>query len=113
MRGIGPLLRPFGEPDEIGDRVRDFLVEEPDREVSFAGDEFCVDSHSKRISPGREYNVRVSRAMHTADDQRIAEVATGTSGDPFAVLGRHVVTIDQSAGGHRADDAAGGLGGGV
>ena len=36
----------------------------------------------------------MSGAVHTAEDQRIAAVATGTSGDPFAVLGRHVVTID-------------------
>jgi 1,4-alpha-glucan branching enzyme len=37
----------------------------------------------------------VSPALQTAEERRILEVATGTSGDPFAVLGRHVVTVDQ------------------
>jgi 1,4-alpha-glucan branching enzyme len=32
--------------------------------------------------------------LHAADEQLIAAVATGTSGDPFAVLGRHGVTVD-------------------
>src|SRR6187200_330278 len=40
------------------------------------------------------YNFSVTPVLQTAEDQRIVEVATGTSGDPFAVLGRHVVTID-------------------
>ena len=37
----------------------------------------------------------MSPVVHTAEDRRIVEVATGTSGDPFAILGRHTVTIDQ------------------
>ena len=37
----------------------------------------------------------VTRVLQTVEDQHIVEVATGTSGDPFAVLGRHVVTIDK------------------
>jgi 1,4-alpha-glucan branching enzyme len=37
----------------------------------------------------------VSPALQTAEGRRIVEVATGTSADPFAVLGRHLVTIDQ------------------
>jgi 1,4-alpha-glucan branching enzyme len=37
----------------------------------------------------------VSTALETGDDHRIAAVATGTSADPFAVLGRHPATIDQ------------------
>ena len=36
----------------------------------------------------------VSGALETRDDQLIAAVATGRSGDPFAVLGRHAVVID-------------------
>jgi 1,4-alpha-glucan branching enzyme len=36
----------------------------------------------------------VSGAIQAADDHLIAAVATGQSGDPFAVLGRHPVTID-------------------
>jgi len=41
------------------------------------------------------YNFFVARLLHTAEDRAVAEVAAGTSADPFAVLGRHVVTIDQ------------------
>ncbi len=37
----------------------------------------------------------MSPVLHTAEERRIVEVATGTSSDPFAVLGRHLVTIDQ------------------
>jgi 1,4-alpha-glucan branching enzyme len=33
-------------------------------------------------------------ALETSDDPHIAAVATGISGDPFAILGRHAVTID-------------------
>jgi 1,4-alpha-glucan branching enzyme len=36
----------------------------------------------------------VGGAIEAIDDQLINAVATGTSGDPFAVLGRHPVTID-------------------
>ena len=36
----------------------------------------------------------MSGALETQDDQLIAAVATGRSGDPFAVLGRHAVIID-------------------
>ena len=37
----------------------------------------------------------MARVLNTAEDRAVAEVAAGTSGNPFAVLGRHVVTIDQ------------------
>jgi len=37
----------------------------------------------------------VSGAIQAADDHLIAAVATGQSGDPFAVLGRHEVTVNQ------------------
>jgi 1,4-alpha-glucan branching enzyme len=37
----------------------------------------------------------VSPILHTVEDRRIAEVATGSSSDPFAILGRHIVTIDR------------------
>jgi 1,4-alpha-glucan branching enzyme len=37
----------------------------------------------------------VGGAIDTADDRLIAAVASGTSGDPFAVLGRHEVIVDQ------------------
>ncbi len=37
----------------------------------------------------------MAHLLHTAEDRAVAEVAAGTSADPFAVLGRHVVTIDQ------------------
>src|SRR5512138_3181996 len=36
----------------------------------------------------------VSNALETTEDRLLAEVATGTSADPFAILGRHPVTID-------------------
>ena len=36
-------------------------------------------------------------AIDTADEQLIATVASGSSGDPFAVLGRHEVSVDQRA----------------
>jgi 1,4-alpha-glucan branching enzyme len=32
--------------------------------------------------------------LRSVEDERIAEVAAGTSADPFAVLGRHLVTVD-------------------
>ena len=37
----------------------------------------------------------MSGAIHAADDHLIAAVATGQSGDPFAVLGRHAVTVNR------------------
>jgi 1,4-alpha-glucan branching enzyme len=37
----------------------------------------------------------VSPALQTAEERRLIEVATGSSSDPFAVLGRHLVTIDK------------------
>jgi 1,4-alpha-glucan branching enzyme len=37
----------------------------------------------------------VAGAIDAADDHLISAVASGTSGDPFAVLGRHEVTVDQ------------------
>ena len=37
----------------------------------------------------------MSGAIHAADDHLITAVATGRSGDPFAVLGRHAVTVDR------------------
>jgi 1,4-alpha-glucan branching enzyme len=37
----------------------------------------------------------VRGAIHAADDHLIAAVATGQSGDPFAVLGRHAVTVNR------------------
>ncbi|HVQ12427.1 MAG TPA: hypothetical protein VMS40_02510, partial [Vicinamibacterales bacterium] len=37
----------------------------------------------------------MTRVLQTVEDQHIVEVAIGTSGDPFAVLGRHAATIDK------------------
>jgi 1,4-alpha-glucan branching enzyme len=39
----------------------------------------------------------VAGAIDTASDHLIAAVASGTSGDPFAVLGRHEVRVDHRA----------------
>src|SRR4030095_10812587 len=41
--GVGPFFGPLGQTDEVGYRVWDFLVEETNREVSFARDELCID----------------------------------------------------------------------
>jgi 1,4-alpha-glucan branching enzyme len=37
----------------------------------------------------------VAGAIDSADDHLLAAIASGTSGDPFAVLGRHEVTVDR------------------
>jgi 1,4-alpha-glucan branching enzyme len=39
----------------------------------------------------------VSGALQTAEEHLIADVAAGSCADPFAVLGRHAVTVDQRA----------------
>jgi 1,4-alpha-glucan branching enzyme len=44
-----------------------------------------------------EHTRGAAGAIDTADDQLIATVASGSSGDPFAVLGRHEVSVDQRA----------------
>ena len=44
-----------------------------------------------------EHNRGAADAIDSVDDQLIAAVASGTSGDPFAVLGRHEVSVDQRA----------------
>jgi hypothetical protein len=40
--GIGPLLRSLGQPDEVRDRVRRFLVEQADGEFALGGVEMRV-----------------------------------------------------------------------
>ena len=104
---VGPLLRALGQPDEVLDRLRRFLVEQTDREVSFGGDELRVDRQrgslcsvdverdelTEDITPPR-YNFAMSGAIQTADDHALDAVVAGTSDDPFAVLGRHATTLD-------------------
>jgi 1,4-alpha-glucan branching enzyme len=48
------------------------------------------DARSGRPDPQRG----AAGALETADDHGIAAVAAGSSGDPFAVLGRHEVSVD-------------------
>ena len=45
--------------------------------------------HYPRYRSPARYNFAVTRVLQTVEDQRIVAVATGTSDDPFAVLGRH------------------------
>ena len=39
----------------------------------------------------------MSAGVKTTDDQALDAVAAGTAGDPFALLGPHVVTINRQA----------------
>jgi 1,4-alpha-glucan branching enzyme len=57
-----------------------------------------VSSDSRDTRSGHpEHNRGAAGEIDTADDQLIAAVASGSSGDPFAVLGRHEVSVDQRA----------------
>ena len=41
---IHPLFRPFRQPDKVFNRFRRFLIEKTHREVTFTGDELCIQS---------------------------------------------------------------------
>jgi hypothetical protein len=62
---IGPLLGAFREADEVLYGFRYLLIVETDGEVSFAGDELCIDSRQRwlLVTVERE-GVTKSRGYH-------------------------------------------------
>jgi hypothetical protein len=49
---VAPFLGPFRQADEVADRIRRLLIEEPDLEVAFGRFEIRVSCHvSSRVNP--------------------------------------------------------------
>src|SRR5689334_12052320 len=98
---VGPLLGAFRQPDEVLNRFRHFLVEQANRKVPFAGDELRVDSGHRWLLQSNDWRVSskgyhqgVAAGVRSAEDEALDALISGTSDDPFAMLGRHRVVID-------------------
>ena len=104
---IGVLDGAFGQPDEVGDRLRRLLLEQPDGEGAFSGVEPCKGAHEGRSYQPSAFGLSLQRSAPITSCNRqsptpiridppwrltpdLDALVRGQHADPFRLLGPHI-----------------------